>query len=628
VAQDGPRDGVAFCAADAMAAPSRLAFATRPASWQLSFDGVGATYRALSESEAYAMFTTRRATARSADALDWLTDLGDFIEGVAGGVLDVVEYIVTPVGNLVMAGVRLFIESVEYFFEQVIRVVEDAFDIVESVLAKVKVFFERTFEWIGFLFDWTDIVLTHEALSYTIDQTLGFLEGAVSGMQTLVDNGITNVQARLASLFQDAIRNIAQSYSLGGYDDANQQMSPMFSGASANNLLYNALIDNGGSARMTSAPRPLPENNPFGPAMRKLTELADFTRSEAAFSSAVQYFTNLGGSPDQIFAQLLSALMEIAEGLLQAVLSGAKAAVDAVFAVARDIISALRGMLQNEWDIPLVSPLFAYFTNGAKLNTLNLMSIIVAAPTTILYKAVNGQTPFRNEQDVAAFRALFDAQSMIRASGLGGTTSALRIATGGLLPKPLALLVALGHALAQGFFGAMSAVIDFIPKDAPRVLIEITFLLEVASQAFGFPWFNTSGAPDCSTADGAAKFNWIVEDYGLLLDGLFVAFEGRIPENAHDVGVIVAFVYALGHLAMAVVASIPASGIAIAANLTPVIAELGKILRLDGIVSATNRISLPVCAALDAIFFTTGAVLEFIEYATGKPDVAALPVVA
>jgi hypothetical protein len=45
-------------------------------------------------------------------------------------------------------------------------------------------------------------------------------------------------------------------------------------------------------------------------------------------------------------------------------------------------------------------------------------------------------------------------------------------------------------------------------------------------------------------------------------------------------------------------------------------------------VSATNRISLPVCAALDAIFFTTGAVLEFIEEATAPPDVRALPVVA
>jgi hypothetical protein len=82
-----------------------------------------------------------------------------------------------------------------------------------------------------------------------------------------------------------------------------------------------------------------------------------------------------------------------------------------------------------------------------------------------------------------------------------------------------------------------------------------------------------------------------------------------MPENKQDPGVIVSFVYALGHLGAAIGASVGSSGVTVAANILTVIPELTKLLRLTAVVAYTDTISLKVQAGIDWIIGALAAML-------------------
>jgi hypothetical protein len=598
--------------------------------WQLSFDGHKVSYRDLTMTEAAALLTEKRASFQSAFGIfDWLDDVGDFLEGVADGVISIVDTIVTTVADGVQAAFTFIVDGVTYLYEAVVTFVEQAFDIVEAFFAQVKVFFEKIFEWLGLLFSWPDILRTHEVLVYAVNQFLGFVQGSAAGIQTIVDNGITNLQSQIATLFDYAVQNIAGTSSLGGYEQANQQSNPQFDSAVSNNIVYNNFIDNSGSASSTSPlAAALADSDPLSQLLQQLQTFATNTQSGSAFASAQTYFQNLGGSPDQIFSQLLAGLLRVVEGVLQAVISGLKVLVDSLLQLAQTIVAALQALLNEEWDIPFVSEFYSWITDGSDLTTLDLVALIVAVPVTIFYKLLNGgSAPFPNEGSVTAFTSSFTAQTMLNAAGFGPTgpkaqrtaAKAKTIALDkepwtGLLSKEDATLMAIFGAISTFFYGAVTAINDFVPKEAPKALSYAAWILEGAAQICGFPWWYSSGATSCdqNNADGCGRTLWIYQNVGVLMDGVFLKLEGRLPENANDAGIVVQFIYSLIHLDLAILASEATSGVPVAANILPVIPELSKLLRLTVVQEVTEGISLPVMAGVDFIFYTASAIVGFV----------------
>lgn len=583
--------------------------------WRLGFSEDGVEYEELTEQGARALLTEWRATTLSSrGVLDWLGDIGDLIAGAVEGVIDIIDAVVTTVVEGVKAVFRFVIDGINYVFEHIVRFVEEAFDVVEAIFAAVKVFFEKLFEWLGFLFDWPDILRTHQALAYTVDQYLGFLEGAVSAIQGIVDGGLVTLKGEIDTLFQQAIAEIAGSSSLGSYNKANTPPAPQFSEATANNVVYNATVDNAKSARPSGALVAL-DTSPFDAVISALETFAQNVSNEPAFSQALDYFTHLGGTPDEIFRQLLSGLMLVAEGVLDVMIDGVQAIVDAVLGVVAALIAQLRQTLNAQWSIPVVSQLYSAITDGSKLTLLDLMALIAAIPTTIVYKVVHGASPFPDSASVQAFESSFDAASMLHAAGFGppSSTALATTGSGGLLPPQWASLMAVGGGVCTFFAGAFTAVLDAWPAESPSLLNKATYGLSCFSQGCSLPWWTSSAAPDCTTQDGKQATLWIVGCVGLLIDGVALVVEDRLPPQWDDAGCVVTFCFGVGHLATAIVASIGEGAVTIAGNIVPVIPELSKLLRLKSVVAATEGISLAVLAAIDALFYTASAVLTAIS---------------
>jgi hypothetical protein len=594
--------------------------------WHLSFQGGKATYRNLAPHEAQALITTYHANLTSSlGVFDWLEDVGDFIEGVGQGIVDIVDTVVTTVADGIQAAITFVVDGVSYVFHTVVGFVEEMVALAETVFAQVKIFFEQLYEWLALLFQWGDILRTHEAVAHTVNQLLGFLQGAAGGIQRLVDSGIDNLQARVADVFERAIRDIAGTQTLGGFESANAQSSPEFEDATSNNVVYNGFVDNaGGGTRSLHAMLRAPAvAGPIGDFVQKLQSLADFTKASGAFSRAATYFTNLGGSPDQVFQQALAGLMSVAEGILQAVLSGAKAVVDALLQLASSVISSFQQVLNEDWDIPFVSQLYSFITDGASLTTLDLVALIVAIPMTLLYKLANGAAPFPDGASVDQFKASVTAQKLLAATGLGGGKLAAARALArarlaeepepwtGLVSPKMAMLMATGWSVCTFLGGWLNAVCDAFPPgtEPPGPLSTAAFIMNTAGQALSCPWFISSGGIDCTTADGANRLTWVFTNLGVLNDVVGMVAGEALKD---DVKSIITHVYGDVHLILAIIASVGQDGLTVANNILPCFPEMGKLLRHSSVVGATGGISLAVIAALDALVGTSASVIGFV----------------
>jgi hypothetical protein len=160
-------------------------------------------------------------------------------------------------------------------------------------------------------------------------------------------------------------------------------------------------------------------------------------------------------------------------------------------------------------------------------------------------------------------------------------------------------------------FGFCTAGNDVLPDEGPVLLSRMCFAMEVTAQVLAIPWIATTAPPDCTTEDGTLGTLWIVQGVGVVLDGGFLFWGGRLPENTRgDAGVLVTFIFGLGHIATAIVATVKGKpGAQGAVNILPAIAEIGKILRLKRIIVATEGWSLPACAGLDVLCYTATAVI-------------------
>jgi hypothetical protein len=578
--------------------------------WQLSFNGGEVTYRALTRGEASALLAFKRASLPDAFGFfDWIEDVGDFFEGVADGVIDIVDTIVTKVGGAVQAAFTFIADGVTAVFHAVVDTVEKAFGIVEAFFNQVKVIFEKIFEWLGFLFAWKDILRTHEAIAYGINQMLGFMEGAAGGIQRIIDNGIHNIQSRIATLFDNMAQSIGGNTTIGGYRQANTTPSPELNSAVSNTVVAGAILDNLGGARIETLFREAIDRSPIDRYIAQLEQFADNTQAGAAFVSAIAYFQNLSGSIDQIFSQLLAGMLQVVQGVLQSVLSGVQALLDGLFQLIQTLIASVQATLNEEWDIPFVSQLYSFLT-GSDLTTLDLISLLLAVPVTILYKASQDEAPFPDGASVDAFRRAFSAQSVLQASGLGAGHGSderlMAVQENEISPDLLTATKAIG-AFFQGTFSAF--LDESVDPALKKVLSPLVLLVELAVVFASCPWLNgATTSPDCTTETGTAATLWIYLCVPFLFDVVFIAGEGIIPENANDAGAIIVFLLGCGQLAVSIVASVPASPAATANYILASLPPLSKLGLLKAVVARTGGVSVHVVAFIDVAYAIGGAI--------------------
>jgi len=394
-----------------------------------------------------------------------LMDVGDIFSWLESGI----ESVVSIVQNEV-TGIWNFIATIAgKIYQGVLDCVEKVVGAVEWLYNAIKTAIEDLIAFLEFLFEWKDILATHNVLKNVFTQYVAYAIG-----------NMTADKAMLASVFSTIKQDINQWADVPGFNQtpsstgASNTPIPAQNSAPAN-LGVHHFQGNAGSVSSGYAP-PAPSPGIFDDLLNFLEgEEAIAAATLAAAGNVIAQFGTLSLTQilQQLIAILADALVDVTEQLLVLLIDVIILASDGVM----DLLTA--GI-----DIPVLSWLYKE-VSGNDLSFLDLICLIAAIPATLVYKSVKDEAPFPHGD--ALTDSLIGATSFAAVQAIFQTSTDERV--GALEPGA----VIEGKALAV--FGAISgfcALIGtqamlFISNANPKPKSTLAFLGGVANVFYVSP---------------------------------------------------------------------------------------------------------------------------------------------
>lgn len=322
---------------------------------------------------------------------------GDFFRWIKQAFEDVVHVVVEEAENVY----RFICTIGEEVYHVVLDCVNAVVHAVEFVFNKIKTFFEDLIKWLGFIFQWGDILRTHNVMKNIFNQ---YVKKSI--------NNLGNTKSQLETAFTGLVQNIDQ---WAGIPD---NIPPSLSSSTAGSLTaqnqpnmgQNSPQSNWGMHHLKSnaadgSTTAQPNSGVTGDIESLLQPLVDvLSREEEVLQAALDSIKSdiIDKIQELSLEQLLKALVAImADSLLKSVENVLLAAIDIFIALSQGSMDVLNATI----DIPVISWLYKQIT-GNDLSLLDLICLVAAIPATIGYKLIANAAPF---PDNATTTALINA---------------------------------------------------------------------------------------------------------------------------------------------------------------------------------------------------------------------------
>jgi hypothetical protein len=370
----------------------------------------------------------RTASSQAAIPGDVWSDLLGFAEDIYHAVqtgfikvkavsIDVKQFVVRVI---------LSIEDIgDQAIEFVIATMEDVIQAIQSAFKWVLVEVQDVIDWLKSVFEWDDILNTKRVIDYLIGQVLTNVAntlGPSGGLQRLINvqfqslaGSIDDAFTKAGSVFQGSSFNGAvQNYSVppsigvGPLDGSGLQKT-----FGANQVKCNyvhaksqAYFSTGGEYSKSSAAAPALAGDPFGDFLTQVETLLSPSDLNSPFSVAL---ADLQGklqtgvqNPNGFFDMAICDVLDLLKAFVDFVLTVIKDLVLLFLDLVETAIKLLQSGLEAQIDIPVLSWLYPKISGGDPLTLLDVLSLMIAMPVTVLYKPVFGganlDPPFTSEQ--------------------------------------------------------------------------------------------------------------------------------------------------------------------------------------------------------------------------------------
>jgi len=377
---------------------------------------------------------------------------GDFFRW-AKGIVDKVEYSIEQGAE----GLYHFVATIgEDVYDVVLDCVSAVVHAVEFVFNKIGVFFDDLIKWLGFIFNWSDILRTHKVLKNIFNQYLGKCINSLNNYETDIKNAFTSIYNNIDT-WAGIPNNIPPDLSNNTMDDTTRSSQPApGQNSPQSHWGMHHLKSNAANGSTTAQP----DSGIMGALEGLLQPFTDaVAQEEEIIEAAIQSLQT--EIIDQIhtlnWTQLAKAVVAIVtDTLLETVENILLALIDFFAALTKDVLDLLNATL----DIPVISWLYKKIS-GDDLSLLDLYCLLSAIPATIIYKLVVEETPF---PDNATTTALINAPDFASIQQICNPSQTLAVAaphttmpgaTQTPSPKPGAVSNSLNNTL--GLIGNMAA---------------------------------------------------------------------------------------------------------------------------------------------------------------------------
>lgn len=384
--------------------------------WHFSVRNGRATFSELTAAEAAALREQFRVDA--ADGFfdfDWL---GDIADAVADAVESAFDYVVTTVGNAIEATINCVIDGITYVFDGVISTLERAFEVAASILSAVLVFFEQLFEFLAWLLSGArqDIWNTKKALEAIINQSFPALaalcvqgESAAAGYFAGIRQDVSsNFDAAIASVGTDTFNYDAAAGAflpIAGAQAVPLALSPgdvvqfFLDGAVKANWLIDKIASALGSPSFdTSLPQPVLDA--FSNFQSTLTSSVSQTILDE-IAAVGTYLSSIATNPSAFMSSTIRIVLTTAKTLVLAILDVLDALTAAFFQLAIAFLQAAKaGIFDRSVGGFFLGALYDLLNpeGSEDLTVTRFVAIVCAFPTTIIYRLINGSSPYTMDE--------------------------------------------------------------------------------------------------------------------------------------------------------------------------------------------------------------------------------------
>lgn len=333
----------------------------------------------------------------------WITKIGNFFRTVAKSIVKVCKIVVTGAKTLF----TFIIDGVKTVFETVISAAKDILKIVEIILKPVLVTFKEIFHWLASILGWDYVLYTKRAISGTVEFFMDWMPEKTESICNELCKKVADAQNKIDSLFDDIIKSldpnakcmddiennilIKSDYDRYSYELSNDPLKAKLSQMVYSNKVPQLMPD---SALLSSA-------SIIDNAFAKLEKFAELRNNED-FKNAENYFKSAFGNIDNFYSFILSGLLSSIKGLVHVILNGCIEVISVLASAFKEIMSVLKEILTREIELPLFTEIYSWIS-GEKMSLLDMSSLIIALPVTIVCKCVSGNVPFSSEKEADEF---------------------------------------------------------------------------------------------------------------------------------------------------------------------------------------------------------------------------------
>ncbi|KAI0915914.1 hypothetical protein AcV5_010466 [Taiwanofungus camphoratus] len=330
---------------------------------------------------------------------------------------------------------------------------------VTFVLEKIKVAFKNVINFFGFLFNWDDIKNTRDSIKIMFNAGLDYGSNFLSNNKSVVGKLFDGLEAQLlksrdapipkdikerqegpetSSTSKDSATRSAPA-NIGSYHFSQAKSAePAVIGVTDSLVtLYHDIIE--------------PVLQGVSEAVQKIAKTLSQTFDKDKSISMTQIFQQLG---EDVLRTFLSILKKLVTGLMD---------------VGKDLIEGIKGILNANVDIPVLTPLLKSL-GVPDFSLLDVISIVLAIPVTVVAKAITGSAPKRIQT--------FDYRSMVE----GGQLDKQSL----LAYNDLASYLDISYTMLHTIYKVYKIFTAEAPE--PETFSYLSFILDIVVQIGTFPY--------------------------------------------------------------------------------------------------------------------------------------------
>ncbi|KAE8376935.1 hypothetical protein BDV26DRAFT_293617 [Aspergillus bertholletiae] len=316
--------------------------------------------------------------------IDKAIDLGhEFINWVDKTYNEAKEWLIRTIKD----GYEFFIDFGEKAYRWVVRTVEEAWNGIKLVFNKILQVAKDIIEWIGWIFEWDDIIATHTSLVHLTSSALNCAPDYVQILKNKSDVFLNTLTANLAhwgniDVPNEVTTSTPDKVPLGESHSAALTSSKV-------NWVINLFHHGGGAQGLTFAGGDSGSSN-------KLQQFWDKLIVKAA-QDGDAVITGVGKAFVELFktgswAKVEDVLKHLSAEVMVKAVDIIKTLVDGFLDVLTTILEEFKSLLEKKISIPVISQLYEAKV-GSPLTVLDGLALLVAFPTTVLHKMIYKKTP-------------------------------------------------------------------------------------------------------------------------------------------------------------------------------------------------------------------------------------------